>query len=336
MAISCSRDIQVGNRTVGRITIDPGELSADSNLRRPHLIVPVHVHFQNRPTDTMLALIRLRGELRLASQFRVAHSLNSDLWQGLPYRSLPQGDTDQRVFLEFSLTASAMEKLERMRHQSSPGPFELGVRFSAQVAAITTIGDPTSGLPDPFDYQLGLHSQPSIFWNTSIQDAVFEVDPTVWLRAVLPAFDRHGVRLVELTLPFAADDKHAMSLFHDAENEFTRTNYGKAVANCRAIFNGWSSRLGASKQRHVSTIVAERAGWPDGDLRTKMVDDLWQSLLTLANDEHHPERPPSAAAIGEQDARFVLMATAVLSDYVGRLLAVPSSPTLDITAVTDD
>jgi hypothetical protein len=336
MAISCSKDIRLGNRTVGHITIDPGELSADSNLRSPHLIVPGHVHFHNRPADEMLALVQVRGELRLANQFRIAHSLDIDLWQGLQCRSLPEGGVDQRVYLEFPLTATDVEMLERMRHKSTPGRFDLGVRFSVQVAAITTIGEPTSGLPDPFGFQLGLHSQASIFWHASIDDALFEVDPTVWIRAVLPAFDRQGVRLVELTLPFAADDKHAMSLFNAAEAEFTLTNYGKAIANCRVIFSGWSSRLGATKQRHVSAIVAERAGWPAGDLRTKMVDDLWQALLTLTNDEHHTERPPSTGPIGEQDARFVLMATAVLSDYVGRLLAVPSSPILDIANATDD
>jgi hypothetical protein len=177
---------------------EAGQRRPTTGTSRPHLVIPVEVVMRNRPAGSTLALVGLAADLTFAQGDNVWRSAPLDLIEGMPCRSFPAGKSSTTLALRFALGAAAISALERARQDnmgstaSTAGePFRLVLEFSGRVAGLTTIGDmamTADSADDPFHNDLGTHSQLSMFWSTRIEAATFEVDHTVWLKAVIPAF----------------------------------------------------------------------------------------------------------------------------------------------------
>jgi hypothetical protein len=327
MARAGETTITLASRIVGRIRLDPGTIRAQGGgPADARLIVPVTVEMHSRPVDEMLALIELAGALHLdpgdpaGSRVGVPHVVR--LVNGMPCRSLPDGPAPAVVEMEFPLSPVGVARLEDARRRVGPDTFALHLALTGTVAWVgRTNGEIQTGDElSPFGTSMGLHSELTVFWSTTIGTLTVGIDVSVWVANVLPGLGVDRVRVVEFTFPpslpgvasaGARWDEACMALAHGKEND--------AIAACRGVIRAWSKQLGGTRQRHVADILGERTGWPPDDPRRTLLDAVWQGILNVANAPHHQEDQAVPFHASLADAQFHVMMTAIVSNYVAEL-----------------
>lgn len=335
MAQLAEGDIKAGSsRSVGRIRADPGLIWAEGGPLEPRLVITLAIEMFSRPASQMLALLSLAGTLHLGDPnnptTQVGASATANLLPDFRVRSLPDGASTQTVQLRFQLSPLTVHRLETARHSAAEDSFELHLKLEGPLAWLrTTRGEllPTLGRAgstspdDPFDRQLGLHSELSVLWTTGIDTLRIQIDPSVWIRRVLPGLGIDNYRLVEIKFPPGLPDVgNAALVFDEAQRSYDGRRYTECVAKCRAIIRAWNRQLGATTKIHLAQLVGKAQGWPSDDPRRALVDAIWQALLDSTNAANHPESQDDLYQATPQDARLHLMLTAVISDYLYRTL----------------
>ena len=78
----------------------------------------------------------------------------------------------------------------------------------------------------------------------------------------------------------------------------------------------WKGQLGATKEKPLAAVIAERRRWPEGDGRSAFLDSVWKAMTDVTNAPHHPEGEASSQQFDVADARLILLLTAALSAYL--------------------
>jgi hypothetical protein len=78
----------------------------------------------------------------------------------------------------------------------------------------------------------------------------------------------------------------------------------------------WKRQLGATREKPVVAVVAERRRWPEGDARRAFLDSVWKAITDITNAPHHPEGEASSQQFDAADARLALLVTAALSAFL--------------------
>jgi hypothetical protein len=311
--------------------VDPGTIRSGGGAYEPRLIIPVSIGMHTRPAEEMLALLQLRAQLHDGAinslNTKIGAPVTVNLIDGMRCRSLPTGQYEDRIELDFLLTAASVSRLEAARRQTAPGGqfMHLSLQGTAAWLGQTHGQSGEVSNPNPLETTLGLHSPLSVFWTSGIDALSIGVDPTVWVSNVLPGLGVNRVRLVEVQLPPTLPDGTAASKWDEANDAYHLQKYDDCIAHCRSVIRSWNKDLGATKQNHLAAVVAERSGWTDDDPRRGLLDAVWQGLIDVANAPHHDEDQPEPFVATAADAQFHLLMTAVASDYVARLTGKASS-----------
>jgi hypothetical protein len=328
-------DIKVGaSRTVGRIRVDPGLIRAEAGPFDPRLVVPVSLEMQQRPAEQMIALTGLTGYLHLGDSnnptTQIGLPATVDLKRGMPVRSVPGGSSPYSIDLRFQLSLAGVHRLEAARHQATDSDFTLYLRFEGPVvwisnsrgeARVSPNQPPAEETEDPFGMQLGLHSDLSYFWSTAIDPLHVQIDASVWISKVLPGFGIDYIRLVEVAFPPGLPDiENAAKIFDDAQRAYHAKRYEECIGKCRGIIRAWNNNLSATKRQHLAELIGNAQKWPNDDPRRDLLDSIWQALVNATNVPHHPEAQAGSYELTAADARFHLMMTAVVSEYLHQVM----------------
>lgn len=324
------RDIVVSSHTVGKVEMDSARLRGEGGPLDPCLVVPIKVRMHPQPAEHQLALVWLSGRLMLGpdnsgEQLGPTVSLNL-MNRGFPCRSVPGAPNENGVELRFHLAPAQVSKLEEARHAASPGRFSLRVALDGVTAWMRHTGNSMKGAEGTstlgeggWPTTIGMFTDLSYFWSTKINPLEVQVEPSTWVDRVLPRWGLDHLRLVEMSLPPALPEAgNAAGQFSRALRDLDLGRYDDSIAACRAVKKAWEKELGATKAHPVAQILADERGWGKDDPRRKLLDQAWEGLGFVVNAARHPEghqdfRPSHA------DARFCLLLTAILSEYVDRL-----------------
>jgi hypothetical protein len=313
-------------RLVGTVSVDGGAVRGEGGPVRPQLILPVSIEMNPQPDDAMLAVVwlfaRLGFDQHASPQQIACQPVSHPLVDGFHARSLPQGTTDHSAYLRFFLTPQEVEDLEQRRHAAGSDVFQLYLGLDPIIAGMRTYNGFGSGHPPEqtsWDLQLGIFSQVLPFWTTRIDPVSVRIEPSTWVRDVLPGLGYDRLRILELTFPPPLPDHtSAAAQFDRAKRALDERRYGDCIQECRGLLNMWEKQYGASGKQRMADIVATDRGWPDSDIRRQLLDTLWKEVGDLANAPHHPESDVNAEVFTGRDARLLLILTVALSEYVER------------------
>jgi hypothetical protein len=314
------------SRLVGTVTVDGGAVRGEGGPVRPQLVVPVTIAMNPQPDEAMLAVVWLHARLAFdqhASPHQITcQPVSHPLVDGFHAHSLPHGAVDHTEHLRFFLTPAEVEDLERQRHAGNADVFQLYLGLDPIVAGMNTYNGFGPGQPPeqtPWDLQLGMFSQVLPFWTVRIEPVRVQIEPSTWVRNVLPGLGYDRLRLLELTFPPPLPDHgSAASQFDKAKRALDERRYGDCIQECRGLLNMWEKQYGATAKQRIGEIIAADRGWADGDIRRQLLDVLWKEIGDVANAPHHPEGDVNAELFDGRDARLLLILTAALSEYVER------------------
>jgi hypothetical protein len=317
------QSIIVGSsRIIGDASVDGGAVRGEGGPMRPQLLVPVTLQLNQRPDESAIAVVELRAQLSTEQNatHQVCAPVTESLMAGFPARSLPSGTRKYTAWLRFFLTQAEVTDLE-LRRQSGPGEvFSLYLSVEPTVAAIKTFngqGPDGTWQESPFETSFGLHSQLQPFWNASIAQLTVQIEPSSWVRDVLPGLGYDRLRLMELTFPPPLPGHlSAAKQFDKARRALDERRNGACIQECRGLLNMWEKQYGATTKKRLADQVAAVRGWPADDVRRDLLDLLWKEVGDVANAPHHPEGNVDAELFDSRDARLVLLLTAALSEYV--------------------
>ncbi len=109
------------------------------------------------------------------------------------------------------------------------------------------------------------------------------IDPSVWIKNVLPGFGIDNARLIEVAFPPGLPDiGNAAKIFDDAQHAYHGHRYEECIGKCRGIIRAWNKALGASSKEHLAELVGNSQRWPTDDPRRSLLDSVWQALLNAA------------------------------------------------------
>ena len=313
-----------GTRIVGDVSVDGGAVRGEGGAARPTLVVPLTVQMANMPAGETLALCWLRARLardpRAAPDQMLAPATTALLTHEFPARSFPRGNTDHVVELHFELTAADVETLEKARQLSTSEIFTLHLKMDAVVGGLKTynqIGAQVESEQVPWETQYGMLSQVLPFWRTDIGATTVTVERSRWVREVLPGLGYEQNRLIEARFPPPLPDHPSAAREWDkARLALDEQRYSDCVSECRDLLVMWQKQLKATTGRPVAAVIAERRGWSEDDARRKFLDNLWAAAIDIVNEPHHPEGKAVAQEFDACDARFMLLLTAALSEYI--------------------
>ena len=316
--------IMVSSRSVGSAGVDAGAIRGEGGAGRSRLVVPLTLTMNPTPESAMLAVVWVSGRLATdpyaSPHAAITAPTSALLIEGFPARSLPHGPNDHTLDLQFHLTLVELEALERHRHAAGADAFTLYLGVQAVTAALRTHNQvlPAQAPTDtPWDVRHGLLSEVLPFWQTQIQPITVQIEPSRWVRDVLPGlgYDRH--RLIEITLPPALPaHPGAATEWDNARRAFDDGRYSDVLTECRDLLAMWSRQFGANKSVPVAAAIAAARHWANGDARTPFLDHLWKAAVDFVNRPHHPEGTATQQRYEAADARLVLLLTAALSEYV--------------------
>jgi hypothetical protein len=319
------QSIIVGSsRIVGAASADGGAVRGEGGPTRPQLIVPVALQVNQRPEESAIAVVGLRARLSSVQNAAFYHPVcapvSESLMAGFPARSLPSGTMKHTVWLRFFLTQAEVTDL-KLRRQSSLGEvFTLYLDVEPIVAVIATFngqGPDGARQESPFEVSFGMHAQLQPFWNASIAQLPIQIEPSAWVRDVLPGLGYDRLRLMELTFPPPLPEHpSAAAQFDKARRALDDRRYWACIQECRGLLNMWEKQYGATKTKRLADPVAADRRWPSDDVRRSLLDVLWKEVGDVANAPHHPEGEVDAELFDGRDARLVLLLTAALSEYV--------------------
>jgi hypothetical protein len=275
----------------------------------------------------MVAVIKVTATLATAEHAPpnsvIGSPTSCDLMDGFPCRSVLWGEITHRVDLTFGLTPHQVAVLEASRHAAPSNTFTLHLRLEGVVAGLRGYNEVVPGGAgadeSPWEIGLGMYAQLFPFWQTRIDPLRVEVEPSTWVRDVLPGLGLDRARLIEVALPPALPGgANAAREWDKAREALDARRYRDCVERGRGVIRLWVDALGATAKRPVATIVAERQGWPEGDPRHTLLDTLWRAATDFANLPHHPEAMGSDLfEVGPAEARMFLLLLATLSEYLG-------------------
>jgi hypothetical protein len=157
------------------------------------------------------------------------------------------------------------------------------------------------------------------FQTVQFDNLEFQVDSSRWVHQVLPGFDLDHIRIIEINLPHGGSlPNGAAAFFDEARRDYEGGRYGDCIAKCRRLREVVEKQLGATKGAPIAEIVGNRLRWTTDAPQRTVIDSSWKALVDITNVAHHPERPGLFSA---PDARFGLLLTSVLLEYVQALLS---------------
>lgn len=317
--------ITAGTAGVGQLTVNPADVRADGAPTDPALVVPLDVQLNARPETEQVALRRLDAALGLGfapNPERLCPPVHAHL--GLDVISIPNSSPTRRVELRFRLTADAVERIERHRHEQD-GRAWLSLKLSGEMAWVHAFNQVQPGAAGgsrvPFEPRYGMLAHTTEFWTTQISDLSFIVEQSVWVEAVLPALGYDQRRLIEVRLPTELDDDRARTAFARQLRHLDKGGYAESVAASRAVLRAWELRLGATAKRPVAEVVADHRGWAATDPRRQLLEQLWVAAKGLANASHHEAEQDVEVNFDAASARAHLLVTAALSEWLSDAVA---------------
>lgn len=313
-----------GGRLVGTVSVDGGAVRGEGGPLRPQLVVPVTLALNPQPDDSMLAVVWLHARLGFdqhASPHQLAcQPISHPLVDGFHAHSLPHGSTDHTAYLRFFLSPWEVADLEQRRHAAGADVFQLYLGLDPIVAGMKTFNSFGPGqTPEQtaWDIQYGMFSQVLPFWTVRIEPVWVQIEPSTWIRDILPGLGYDRLRLLELTFPPPLPDHtSAATQFDKARRAFDERRYGDCIQECRGLLNMWEKQYRATSKRRIAEVVADERQWPANDIRRQLLDTLWKEVGDVANAPHHPEGDVNAELFTGRDARLLLVVTAALSEYV--------------------
>ena len=289
------------------------------------MVVPVSVKLNARPPEAAIALLALEAKLTTGqgNADQIWPPVHIDLRPGMRVTSVPWGSPDNIIEIRFPLTLALIEHLERLRHAQGEN-LGLRVSFSTSAAWLQhTYNELAPNKPPdtstPFEPRYGIMADLTMFWTSQVQDLLFTVNQSTWVEKVLHGVNYNHVRLVEVILPRDLDGKAQMA-FGRQLRHLDRAGYEESVSANRALLHAWEQRLGATRQRPVSRVIAEQQGWPADDPRVKFLDQLWVAAKDMTNAAHHEAGQDRPLEFGETETRAQLLLTALLSEWLGRMV----------------
>lgn len=315
--------ITVSNRIVGSMWVDGGAIRGDGGILQPQLIVPLTIEMGPMPEEAMVATVWVRARLltdRSPGATPTTRPVTELLLDGFPARSLPGAANDHTVELRMFLTMTELAALENHRHATSTDPFMVYLGVDAVVAGMRTYNELKPGEPQEpsaWHHQFGLLSEVLPFWNTRVDPLWISIEQTTWIRQVLPGIGYDASRLVEIDFPQALPGHPGAAIEWDkARRAYDERRYADSVAECRDLLFMWKRQLGATREKPLAAVVAERRHWPEQDGRRAFLDSVWKATTDISNAPHHPEGEASNQQLDAEDARLVLILTAALSAYL--------------------
>lgn len=321
------QSIIVGSsRIVGAAAVDGGAVRGEGGPARPQLIVPVSLQVNQRPDDSAIAVVGMHARLSSVQNASFYHPVcapvTESLMAGFPVRSLSSGTMKHTVWLRFSLTHAEVTDLELRRHGNAGEVFALYLDVEPVVAVIATLngqGPDGAWQESPFEPSFGMHAQLQPFWNASIAQLPIQIEPSTWVRDVLPGLGYDRLRLMEVTFPPPLPEHPSASAqFDKARLALDQHRYWACIQECRGLLNMWEKQYAATKAKWLADLVAVDRGWPADDVRRGLLDLLWKEVGDIANAPHHPEGEVDAELFDGRDARLVLLLTTALSEYVSQ------------------
>lgn len=325
-------DIILYGQSIGSISVDGTRVCGEGGPINPQLVVPLEIQLDNQPDEAMLAIWRLGATLGTDQNVRAATAVcppvSVDLVGGNPgflVHSTSGGQKKDRIELRFFLTPAQVEELERRRHAAGAGAFSLYLALEPTVVGLKNFNEPPKPGEPPasmiWDLKYGMYAELAWFWAANQPSALrVDVEPSTWVRNVLPGLGYDRVRLVEVTLPPPLPGQvSAAAEFDRAKAALDARRYEDCVAACRGLLAMWKQALGATDDKRLAEVVAERLGWADDDGRRQFLDGLWKAATDFVNALHHPEGSSQGVWLDHRDARLTLMLTTLLSEYLGTL-----------------
>lgn len=318
--------IRLQSMSVGEVRVDSARMRGEGGAHDPRLIVPIEIQMNQRPEEQRLALTRLTGSLHLSEpafpQSQLGPSCSLDLIENMSCHTISSGPSKTSFEFRFSLTQAQIKHLEDARHASHQSRFALFLKLEGITAWLRhTWGSDNSriGEEERWLQQVGFCSELLPFWNTRIDPLRVEVEPSSWVENVLPGLGYDRVRLVEIDLSQMPDEGISVAQFDKARREFDAGRYTECVATCRAIRHAWEQALSATREQPVARVLAERLGRSASDWPYKVLDKMWAGYADMVNAPHHPGQTPEPLSVTAADAKFCLLVTLALSEYVDRL-----------------
>lgn len=298
MANVFEQSVTVGTgQAVGAISVNGGEVKGEGGPTHPQLLIPLVIQMSPQPDESALALIGLRARLTYAqngSLYRpVCATLYESLLSNFPAHSHPDYSPKHTVQLRFVLTQAEVAELEAVRHDARDSVFSLSLDLEPTVAALTTHnGRSADGTRQAsnFGSSFGLYATVQPFWTCTVSQLTVQIEPSTWVREVLPRLGYDRVRMLELIFPPALPEHVSAAMqFDKARRAFDDGRYSACVQECRGLLNMWEQQYGATKNNRIAQAVAKARGWSDGDVRCRLLDTFWKEIGDVANAPHHPE-----------------------------------------------
>jgi hypothetical protein len=325
----------VGAYTVGKFVVDGQQVRSESASHDARLVIPLTIAMNPRPLESMIALTGLSCSLHLVPS-NAANEINqfgpsvAVHFGSLDCHSIPSNVVDHHAQLRFPLNSSQIRALETHRHTEPNKNFRATIRFQGTLAWMYAVGnsfpmhpnappDPNLIVGHPFEPSYGMFAKCAPFRTVKFDPLEFEVDASRWVAQVLPGFDLDHIRIVEIDLPHDGALPHgAAAFFDEGRRDYESGRYGDCIAKCRRLREVVEKQLGATRAKPLATIIADQLAWAVDAPQRKVLDSSWKALVDITNAAHHPERPGIFCAA---DARFGLLLTAVLLEYVQTLRA---------------
>jgi hypothetical protein len=303
--------------SVGEVNLDPSQIRGEGGWLDPRLVIPVQVVLLQRPVEQQLALVRVTGSLfrndPASPANRLGPTVSLDLIEHMPCCTASDGPITSGFELRFHLTHEQVKLLEDARHAASGGRLVLFLGLEGIIAWCRNTDHRKEGRLS----NAGYFSELLPFWDTFIGPLRAEIEPSTWVDKVLPGLGYDHIRLVEVDLSQMPDVGILVAQFDEARREYDAGRYKACIAACRGIQTAWEDILGATKNMHVAQVLAGQLHWPEQDWHVKMLDSIWKGYADMTNAFHHPEQTPAPPT--PADARFCLLLTAILAEYVARL-----------------
>lgn len=320
----------VSGPRVGEVRLDSTQLRGEGGWADPRLVLPLTLVMQQQPIHHQIALTRLTASLHTAQppapSTQLGGAATLTLLENMPCLSVSAGPNEQHPEVRIPITQPLVARLEALRHAAPEGRLSLYLHLEgtfvwlrhtgnsgAQGAAESTLGE------GGWDTSVGLFSEMLPFWNSFIAPLRIEIEPRVWVEQVLPGVGYDQVRLVELNLANIPALGILPSQFDEARRKYDAGDYPGCVATCRSIQTAWEQHVGATRKTPLATTLAEHLHWPPKDWHTAMLDAMWKGYADMVNAPHHPEQEPPPLPPTAADARFCLLFTAIISEYLDRL-----------------
>lgn len=306
---------------LGEVRADPAQLRGEGGPVNPTVVLQLSVTLNPRPAEGAIVVTQLWGRLHMDGAGggtpigELVRGRATSEPQAL-WASRPTASAEHSVYLRVPLTPTQLRAVE----DTPPIDGQVLLRLELTAEAAWLRKEHTHVLGSTGGSAMELLP---LAW-VRIDDLRLAVPVAYWAERVLPAVGADRYRTLLIVLPTESPLTPGQSLvrwFDEARGRYDRGDYRGCIERCRDVRRAVEVALGATRDHPVSARTGP-VGVPAGT--TAFVDGVWAALAQVTNEAHHSEyaEPASSAA----DARAVLLTTAVMLDYLGRVLAPPPLP----------